>query len=96
MKKKLTFIILLAVALVMLFGCADKELVNSCLKGQTYGFWFGIWHGMIAPFDLIGMLIWDDVTVFAQNNTGFWYAFGFLIGSGGWGVIGNNASKKKN
>jgi hypothetical protein len=95
MKKKLTFIILLAVALVMLFSCADKEVVTSCLKGQTYGFWFGIWHGMIAPFDLIGMLIWDDVTVFAQNNSGFCYALGFLIGSGGWGVIGNKASKKR-
>lgn len=96
MKKKLTILLLIIIALAMLFSCADKEVVTGCLKGQTYGFWFGIWHGMIAPFDLIGMLIWDDVTVFAQNNTGFWYALGFLIGSGGWGVIGSKASKKKN
>lgn len=95
MKNKLTYILLLVVASALLFSCADKETVTSCLTGQTYGFWFGIWHGLIAPFDLVGMLIWDDVTVFAQNNTGFWYALGFLIGSGGWGVIGNKASKKR-
>ena len=95
MKNKLTYILLLVVASALLFSCADKEIVTRCLTGQTYGFWFGIWHGLIAPFDLVGMLIWDDVTVFAQNNTGFWYAFGFLIGSGGWGVIGNKASKKR-
>jgi len=54
--------------------------VQEC---HTYGFWGGLWHGMIAPLDFIGMLIWpDDVTMYAQDNNGGWYAFGFCWGAG--------------
>lgn len=81
-------VILIIVCALLLCSCAHKEIVTDCLKGHTYGFFGGLWHGIIAPFDLIGMLIWKDVTLFAQNNNGFWYAFGFLIGSGGWGLVG--------
>jgi hypothetical protein len=41
------------------------------------------------------MLIYDDVTMFAENNNGAWYAFGFLIGSGGWGLLGGRGFKKR-
>lgn len=77
---------------ILLSACAHKEVVTECLKGHTYGFWGGIWHGIISPFDLIGMLFRDDVTLFAQNNNGFWYSFGFLIGSGGWGFLGHKGA----
>ncbi len=90
MKTKFFFGLLgLSVLAILLFtGCAHREIVTHCLQGHTYGFWGGLWHGFISPFDLIGMLIYNDVTVFAQNNNGAWYAFGFLIGSGGWGLLG--------
>jgi len=87
-KKELLSAIVVVFCVVLLYACADKEIVTDCLKGHTYGFFGGLWHGIIAPFDLIGMLFWDDVTLFAQNNNGFWYGFGFLIGSGGWGLVG--------
>jgi len=29
----------------------------------------GLWHGFIAPFDLLAA-IWNDVTVYAQNTNG--------------------------
>lgn len=90
-------IILCVVAcIVLLSGCSNNEMVTSCLKGHTYGFWGGLWHGIIAPIDLVIMLFRNDFTVYAQNNNGAWYAFGFLIGSGGWGFLGNRATKKKN
>lgn len=79
-------------AVVLLSGCADNEIVKSCVEGHTYGFWGGLWHGIIAPFDFIGMLIWDDVAMYAPNNNGAWYAFGFLLGSGGWGVLASRSS----
>jgi hypothetical protein len=41
------------------------------------------------------MLFRNDFTVYAQNNNGAWYAFGFVIGSGGWGFLGNRAASKK-
>jgi hypothetical protein len=53
-----------------------------------------LWHGIIAPVDLIVMLFRDDVTFFAQNNNGAWYAFGFLLGSGGWGFLGGHGSAR--
>ncbi len=81
--------------ILILSGCANRELVDACLAGHTYGFWGGLWHGFIAPFDFAGMLIWEDVTLYAQNNNGGWYAFGFLIGSGGWGFLGGKSWRKK-
>jgi hypothetical protein len=82
--------------ILVLFSCSNKEIVTPCLHGHTYGFLGGLWHGFIAPFDLFGMLFWDDITVFAQNNNGAWYAFGFLLGSGGWGFFGGKGAKWRN
>mgnify|MGYP001066648424 CR=1 FL=1 len=81
--------------LLLLTGCANREIVDTCLEGHTYGFLGGLWHGIIAPIDLVVMLFRDDVTMFAQNNNGAWYSFGFLLGSGGWGVLGSRGRKKK-
>jgi hypothetical protein len=88
-------ILILCLLVVVALSCADNEIVHDCLKGRTYGFLGGLWHGFIAPFDLIGKLIWDDVTMYAPNNNGFWYAFGFLLGSGGWGFFGGKSLGKK-
>ncbi len=87
-------VFLFAGALLLLSGCANKEVVTECLKGQTFGFWYGLWHGIIAPIDLILMLFRDDITVYAPNNNGAWYAFGFVLGSGGWGFLGGKSSRR--
>ncbi len=81
------------VAMALLFvlalaGCSNYEDVSACVEGKTYGFWNGLWHGIIAPIDLIAMIWREDVTVYAPNNNGIWYAFGFVLGSGGWGFFG--------
>ena len=93
--RKITFAVMMALTAVLLVSCANQEVVAPCLKGHTYGFLGGLLHGFIAPFDLIAMLFRDDVTVYAPNNNGAWYAFGFLIGSGGWGFFGGNRSSRK-
>jgi hypothetical protein len=94
--KGIAIILCVVVGMFLLSGCANSEPVTACLKGHTYGFWGGLWHGIIAPIDLVIMLFKTDFTVYAQNNNGAWYAFGFVIGSGGWGFLGNHATKKKN
>jgi len=86
----------LVILCFFLSGCANREIVSTCLTGHTYGFVGGLWHGFIAPFDLIAMLFRDDITVFAENNNGAWYAFGFLLGSGGWGFMGGKGLGGKN
>ncbi|MEX0981580.1 MAG: hypothetical protein WD577_01240 [Bacteroidales bacterium] len=80
-----------AIGLLFVFlfsGCSNYEDVSACVDGKTYGFLNGIWHGIIAPVDLIAMIWREDVTVYAPNNNGIWYAFGFVLGSGGWGFFG--------
>jgi len=93
--KGIAVILCVLVCVLFLSSCAHREIVDKCLTGHTYGFWGGLWHGFIAPFDLIGMLFRDDVTFFAQNNNGAWYAFGFLIGSGGWGFLGGKGASRR-
>lgn len=80
--------------LLFLTGCAQNEVVEPCLTGHRYGFFGGIWHGFIAPFDFIGMLFSDEITMYAQNNNGGLYALGFLLGSGGWGFFGSKGVRK--
>jgi hypothetical protein len=80
--------------MLLLTGCANNEVVKDCLTGHTYGFFGGLWHGFIAPFDFIGMLFNDKITMYAQNNNGGLYALGFLLGSGGWGFFGSKGANK--
>ena len=91
----ITLILYVFACMALLSGCANNEVVTPCLTGYTYGFLGGLWHGIIAPIDLVMMLFSNEVTVYAQNNNGAWYAFGFIIGSGGWGVLGNKATSKR-
>ena len=88
-------LLIVAVLLILaVAGCSNYEDVSECLDGKVYGFWNGLWHGIIAPIDLVAMLWREDVTVFAPNNNGAWYAFGFVIGSGGWGFLGGNRASR--
>jgi len=83
-----------AIAFLAITGCARREEVEACLTGHTYGFLGGLWHGFIAPFDFIGMLFNEKITMYAQNNNGGLYALGFLLGSGGWGFFGGKGVKR--
>ena len=91
----IVFAIFVIASIALFTACTNQEIITPCLKGHTFGFLGGLFHGFIAPFDLIAMLFRNDVTVYAPNNNGAWYAFGFLIGSGGWGFFGGNRSSKK-
>jgi hypothetical protein len=87
-------LIMLLLLVVVASGCAQKESVELCLTGHKYGFFGGVWHGFIAPFDFIGMLFNEKITMYAQNNNGGLYALGFLLGSGGWGFFGSKGASK--
>lgn len=81
MKKVLVFLLVL----VMFSGCADVAVVTECLPADPYGFWGGLWHGMVAPIAFIGSLFSDNIAMYAVNNSGGWYDFGFWLGIGGLG-----------
>jgi len=89
--------LLLLLTVSLLFtSCADKTVITQVMETHQYGFWGGLWHGIIAPFDLIGSLIWDDVTVYAEHNNGAWYAFGFVLGVGGFSTSAKESVKYVN
>ncbi len=96
MKNKISFLIAL-VAIVLLSGCADVSHVKECLPAveHTYGFWGGLWHGLIAPLAFIGELFSDDIAVYAHNNNGCWYDFGFILGIGGFSSGCSKACSRK-
>lgn len=70
-----------------LFLLLTVILLSACTAGDTQfttespaGFWYGLWHGVIAVIALIIHLFNDAVMVYEVNNTGGWYDFGFLLG----------------
>lgn len=74
-----TFII----GLLALTGCADQVDYNVIeLSAHTYGFWGGLWHGMVLPFSWIGSMFSDNISIYAVSNNGGWYDFGFILGAG--------------
>jgi len=78
-------------ALLLLTGCADRpEMTCQLAEGvhaHAYGFWGGLWHGIIVPFAALAMIFYDDVAIYAPVTNGAWYHTGFVTGSGGIAVI---------
>src|SRR5690606_26687344 len=62
-------------------------LLGACAAGpnpdQTpggYGFWWGLWHGIILPVSFIVSLFTDSVSIYEVDNDGNWYDVGFMLG----------------
>lgn len=73
--------------LLLLFtSCANTVNVDECTT-DPYGFWGGLWHGIIIVFSWIGSLFSDDIAIYAVNNNGGWYDFGFIVGTGGFSKL---------
>lgn len=81
--KTSTKLLLLTVLVILFASCAHVVPIEKCVEGtKIYGFWNGLWHGLIAGITFIGSLFDHDVAVYAVNNNGGWYDFGFLLGVG--------------
>ncbi len=93
MKKTIPVLLLLLLSF-LIFSCAQVEVIDTCLAGKQYGFLYGLLHGFITPVSFIVSLFNDEVAIYAVNNSGGWYDFGFLLGSGGWGFAAGKKSKK--
>ena len=76
-------LLMFLVLIVLVFtGCADVTPIENCVVDKPAGFFWGLWHGIIAPVSFVGSLFLDDVAMYAVNNTGGWYDFGFVLGAG--------------
>ena len=83
-------------ALFMLSGCVagPNDLVDTPnADGNIAGFFFGLWHGIIAPFTFLASLFFDSIQMYEVHNSGGWYDFGFVLGAGILGGGGAAASR---
>jgi len=90
MKKKILFLLILTVALVfVLAGCVPGDGTYTAAKPA--GFFWGIWHGWVAPISLIIGIFNDSIRIYEPVNTGWWYDFGFYMaiisGFGGLALV---------
>lgn len=86
--RKYLFSLALIVCVLSLSSCAPSGYEES-----RAGFLSGLWHGFIIMFSLIGKLIGADIGIYAENNTGFTYWLGFILGIGVLGGGGSSARR---
>ncbi len=82
-KKRLFFVSITILAILLLAGCAagtnpTVDVLDA--DGNSSGFWSGLWHGIISPVTFIISLFTDNVNVYEVYNSGNWYDFGFMFG----------------
>ncbi len=94
-KSYLPTILLFAVIALLFTACADVTNIDACKNAEPYGFMGGLWHGIIAPISFFGSLLSDNIAMYAVNNNGGWYNFGFVLGAGILFGGGSRASKRK-
>lgn len=86
--------VLVLVVVTTASGCATHYSPESV--NDHYGFFSGIWHGMISPYALLTNLVsWlagvfgfsflDSIQIIGRPNTGFWYYVGFALGLSAYG-----------
>jgi hypothetical protein len=96
MKNSIKILLFIAIAMILFTSCIHVQPIQECVEGtKVYGFWNGLWHGIIAGFSFIGSLFNHDIAVYAVNNNGGWYNFGFLLGVGCWCGGGTRTVYKK-
>lgn len=92
--------ILLCMVLVLITG-----LVTGCIPGdgsydaqRPAGFFWGIWHGWVAPLSLIIGFFNRSIRLYETANTGWAYDLGFYMaiisGFGGISLFRRKGSKK--
>jgi hypothetical protein len=92
----------MVLVLLLLAACA-RHYTSSAVE-SSYGFFSGIWHGVIFPLSLLANLVsWflslfdihvmESIQIIGRPNTGFFYYFGFVIGLSCNGGAGGAASR---
>ena len=78
MAKKISIIaLILTFMLITMTGCIPGD--GTYTTSHPAGFFWGIWHGWIAPISLIVGLFDHNIRVYETLNTGWWYDLGLYI-----------------
>ena len=67
-------------------GCVPGDGSSSAM--DPAGFFWGIWHGWIAPVSLVWGFFDPAIRVYEAANSGWWYDLGFYMAIiGGFGSV---------
>lgn len=96
MRTKYVFLLLLLfITVFTLTGCVPGDGHNNA--EHPAGFFWGVWHGWIAPVSLIIGIFKPDITIYEVHNSGWWYDLGFYIAViSGFGGLSLTRRKKMN
>jgi hypothetical protein len=79
---------------LMLLGCTPGS--GHFDANEPAGFFWGIWHGWIAPVSLLIGLFDETTRIYEPHNTGWFYDLGFYVAIiGGFGGISLSRRTKK-
>jgi len=97
LRRKTIWIVLLFVCtIILLSGCVPGDGRNTV--EDPAGFFWGIWHGWVAPISLIIGFFNEEIRIYETFNTGWWYDFGYYIavisGFGGISLFRNKRVNK--
>ena len=77
---KRSIVLLIALTIVLLFtltGCVPGD--GTYTADKPAGFFWGIWHGWVAPISLIIGIFNHSIRIYEPMNTGWWYDLGFYM-----------------
>jgi len=99
MKKKIIILgIFLGLSVFLLTGCIPGD--GTYTSTHPAGFFWGIWHGWVAPVSLIIGIFSRNIRIYETANTGWWYDFGFYMaiisGFGGLSLFRRKKRSPKN
>ncbi len=79
---------ILITVLCVILGLAQAWMASWSYKpDKVAGFPIGLWHGMLMPAALPGLLMGQDLPIYAPNNTGRTYNIGYAMGINGCGLL---------
>lgn len=82
----IVMVLILFLAMVLLAACAPGD--KTAAPENPAGFFWGVWHGWIAPISLIIGIFNPAIRVYEKFNTGWWYDFGYYMAIiGGFGGL---------
>jgi hypothetical protein len=96
MRTNFSSLIIISTFLLFIVACTATQAAVSP-DDNAPGFWFGLWHGFIAPITFIISLFPNDLRIYAFPNTGLWYDLGFMLGISGFsgGIFAGSRSRSK-
>ena len=80
----------LTVTAFAMSACASQP---EPMSDGAPGFFWGLLHGWLAAFAIIGHIFDHSIRVYAFPNSGGWYDFGFWLGAVSIGGSGGAAAR---